>query len=117
MLTHGVMMGVGASILYVTSASCVSHWFEKKRALATGIAVSGAGFGNVIFPPVVEAAFHAYGWRVALRFMAMISFVSVTGYDHRKIMTNLLISSCFPAAFFFCWSIGFPLSRERLARV
>jgi MFS family permease len=77
-LTHGVMMGSGASVLYVTSASCVSHWFDAKRGLATGIAVSGAGFGNVVLPPLIEAAIDKYSWRTALRLMALVSCSATT---------------------------------------
>ncbi|KRT78853.1 membrane transporter [Oryctes borbonicus] len=38
-------------------------YFEKKRSLATGIAVCGSGFGTFIFAPIITLLLNEYGWR------------------------------------------------------
>ncbi|ORY44406.1 MFS general substrate transporter [Rhizoclosmatium globosum] len=46
-LTQGIVFGIGASFVYLPAVSLPSQWFLKRRGLATGIAVSGSGFGGL----------------------------------------------------------------------
>ena len=41
-------------MVYLPSIVSVGYYFEKKRALATGIAVCGSGIGTFIFAPLSE---------------------------------------------------------------
>jgi MFS family permease len=43
-------MGVGIGLLFLPAVGAVSHHFQKRRALATGIVVSGSSVGGIIFP-------------------------------------------------------------------
>jgi MFS family permease len=54
-VTYGLGIGVGAACCYVPLVSQVSGWFEKHRAVALGISVSGVGVGTLIGPPIAEA--------------------------------------------------------------
>ena len=45
------------------SLSSFPHSVQKKRALATGLAVSGTGIGTMIFAPMCEMLIAEYGWR------------------------------------------------------
>jgi MCP family monocarboxylic acid transporter-like MFS transporter 14 len=40
---YGVIGGVGFGMIYVPAVIAVGFYFEKKRALATGIAICGSG--------------------------------------------------------------------------
>jgi MFS family permease len=43
-LFYGVVMGSGITCIgIITYSAILAHWFEKKRGLASGIAVSGMG--------------------------------------------------------------------------
>ncbi|GMR45268.1 hypothetical protein PMAYCL1PPCAC_15463, partial [Pristionchus mayeri] len=57
-LSFGLVGGVGFGLVYLPSLVIVSHYFDSKRALATGIAVCGSGIGTTIFawlnPNVIE---------------------------------------------------------------
>ena len=44
--------GFGFGLVYLPSVISVSYYFEKRRALATGIGVCGAGVGCFVFAPV-----------------------------------------------------------------
>ncbi|CAE1274350.1 Monocarboxylate transporter 14 [Acanthosepion pharaonis] len=61
--TFGFVAGFGMSIPYVTSIVSVSFYFEKKRALATGLSVCGSGIGTSVFAPLLEYLIDIYGWR------------------------------------------------------
>ena len=54
MLTYGLMGGFGFGMVYLPSVVSVGYYFEKKRALATGIAVCGSGVGCFAFAPLAN---------------------------------------------------------------
>jgi MFS family permease len=45
-LAQGVCMGLGAGLLYIPSLALVSIWFDRKRALAMGVVMSGIAVGT-----------------------------------------------------------------------
>ncbi|KAF9472707.1 MFS general substrate transporter [Pholiota conissans] len=49
-LTQAVGMGLAQSLLFLPSLAVVGHHFKERRALATGIAFSGASVGGVLWP-------------------------------------------------------------------
>jgi len=56
-LSQGVGMGVGLGLTFLPSISIVSHHFKKRRALATGIVVSGSSAGGILFPIMLNRLF------------------------------------------------------------
>ncbi|KAI0752945.1 major facilitator superfamily domain-containing protein [Daedaleopsis nitida] len=56
-LAQGVGVGLGVGLLFIPSLSIVSHHFRNRRALATGIAVSGASCGGIVFPIMLNHLF------------------------------------------------------------
>jgi MFS family permease len=44
-LSQGLCMGLGAGLLYIPSLALVGIWFDKKRALAMGVVMSGIAVG------------------------------------------------------------------------
>ncbi|CAD5222569.1 unnamed protein product [Bursaphelenchus xylophilus] len=66
LLFYGFCGGVGFGLIYLPGIVVVSQYFESKRALATGIAVAGSGFGTFVCPLICKFCIEQYGWRVAL---------------------------------------------------
>jgi MCP family monocarboxylic acid transporter-like MFS transporter 14 len=51
---------------YLPSIGAVSFYFEKRRALATGVTVCGSGIGAFVFAPLSNFLLAYYGgWRPA----------------------------------------------------
>jgi MFS transporter, MCT family, solute carrier family 16 (monocarboxylic acid transporters), member 14 len=48
--------------MYLPAIVMVGYYFDKRRALATGIAVCGSGIGTVILSPVGSGLLEVYGW-------------------------------------------------------
>lgn len=46
-LSQGMCMGLGAGLLYIPSLALVGIWFDKKRAIALGIVMSGIAVGRI----------------------------------------------------------------------
>ena len=62
-------------------AKAVSSWFDERRGLALGIAMTGIGIGATLVPQFARAVIAAYGWRtgyVALgALMLVVAFPAV----------------------------------------
>jgi MFS family permease len=50
LISYGFIGGTGFGLIYLPGIVVVSQYFESKRALATGIAVAGSGFGTFVMP-------------------------------------------------------------------
>lgn len=68
--SYGVLGGIGFGLVYVPAVIAVGFYFEKWRALATGIAVCGSGIGTFVMAPLCTALIKTYGWRGALLIQA-----------------------------------------------
>ena len=66
------ILGIGFGMMYLPSIVSVGLYFDKKRSLATGIAVCGSGIGTFIFSPVLEFLSEIYNWRGVLMIVAGI---------------------------------------------
>ena len=64
-LTYGIIVGFGLGLIYLPSVVAVGYYFEKKRALATGIAVCGSGVGTFLFAPLATLLLDTFGWKGA----------------------------------------------------
>jgi MFS family permease len=62
-VTYGLGVGLGTACGYVPMVAAVGGWFERRRALATGIAVSGIGVGTLAVPPMAALLVGQLGWR------------------------------------------------------
>ncbi|CAI2358127.1 unnamed protein product [Caenorhabditis sp. 36 PRJEB53466] len=55
-VTFGFGCGVGMSFIYNGAICIVTYYFNKKRGLATSLAVAGTGCGTFVFPLYIAAA-------------------------------------------------------------
>ncbi|BFZ25545.1 hypothetical protein BsWGS_28584 [Bradybaena similaris] len=72
--TYGVIGGCGLGMIYLPCIVSVGHYFDTKRAFATGLAVCGSGLGTFIFPPLSEFLLTEYSWQGGLLIIAGIMF-------------------------------------------
>ncbi|NXT19304.1 MOT13 protein, partial [Syrrhaptes paradoxus] len=66
--------GLGWALVFTPSLGTVGRYFPARRALATGLAVSGASVSGLVLGPLVPLLLDAYGWRGALLLLAAVSF-------------------------------------------
>lgn len=75
-LLFAVPMGMalaGAGLIPVSVL--ITNWFNAKRGLSLGIALSGTGFGSMILSPLVTWIITAYGWRTAYLMIGILILV------------------------------------------
>lgn len=71
-LFYGLIGGFGISLPYFNSLKIVTDYFDKRLALASGIAECGAGLGTLIFAPLTEYLVTQFGWRGTLLILSGI---------------------------------------------
>jgi MFS family permease len=58
----GMAMASGPSP--VSPGVVISHWFDRHRGLALGLAMMGIGVGAIVVPIVTERLCAQFGWRM-----------------------------------------------------
>lgn len=76
-VTYGLGVGVAVACCYVPLVSEVSGWFQRRRATALGVAVSGIGLGTLVVPPLAARLIESWGWRSTYRFFAVVAVVAL----------------------------------------
>lgn len=71
-LSIGLLSSIGFAMTYIPSIVAVTCHFEKRRGLATGLAVTGSGLGSFAFPPLMGFLMELYAWRGMLLVMGGI---------------------------------------------
>ncbi|KAK4448668.1 major facilitator superfamily domain-containing protein [Podospora aff. communis PSN243] len=70
MLCQGVLMGLAMSMLQFPAFAAVSQFFDKRRAAALGIAISGSSIGGIVFPIALSKMLNdsslGFGWSVRI---------------------------------------------------
>ena len=70
-------LGLGFGLIYLPAIVCVSMYFEKKRAFATGIAVCGSGLGTFIWAPLTQTLVDNFGWKISFLITGAILLLNV----------------------------------------
>ena len=76
-VAFAVGIGGGVGLAYVPAVGAVQKWFDRRRGLASGIAVSGIGVGTLLVPPLAAAVIAELDWRPALLLVGTV--VAITG--------------------------------------
>jgi MFS family permease len=77
-LYYGAIAGVGLSGCIAPLLSSVAKWFEKRRALMSGILMTGPALGIVFVPLVSSMLISATGWRIAYVILGVAVLVVIT---------------------------------------
>ncbi|CAF0954362.1 unnamed protein product [Didymodactylos carnosus] len=62
---YGLLLSSGLAFCYVPAYLTLPYYFEEDRGLATGLAVSGSGVGQVILAVLIKSCIMKYGWKGA----------------------------------------------------
>jgi len=80
-LTHfyiffGLIVGVGVTSLSIAPFTVIlTHWFERYRGAANGLAGMGTGIGVLCFVPFIQYLISFHGWRFAFFIFALSIFI------------------------------------------
>ncbi|XP_017465748.1 PREDICTED: uncharacterized protein LOC108358778 isoform X2 [Rhagoletis zephyria] len=83
LITFGVLTGIGGGLSTTPGVVIVSQYFDKHRALANGICVSGTAAGSFILPVLIKHLAEAFGFHGTILILGCCMFhvcVSATLY-------------------------------------
>ena len=63
--SYSLVLAIGVGGAVPVLLSIVSHWFDKKRGYALGIAGAGMDLGIVIMAPVATLLISTFGWHTS----------------------------------------------------
>ncbi|GJC97084.1 major facilitator superfamily transporter [Colletotrichum higginsianum] len=76
-LAHGVCVGLGFGLVFCPSLATLSTYFDKRRALAIGIAAVGSASGGLVFPSTVRQLLPRVGFPWAMRTLGFIQLATL----------------------------------------
>jgi len=80
MLAQGVLMGIAIGLLMFPAMAAVSQYFDKKRATALGLAVSGSSIGGIVLPIALSKMLNSsslgFGWTVRVIGFVMLPLLA-----------------------------------------
>ena len=72
--------GLGMALVHPSVTATIGEYFNKRRAMANGIAFSGASTGGLIFAPIMSSLFENYGYSGTLLIVAGMTLnICITG--------------------------------------
>ncbi|KAE8441311.1 hypothetical protein EG329_005506 [Mollisiaceae sp. DMI_Dod_QoI] len=78
LLAQGVGFGISAAGLFSCATTSVGQSFEKRKALALGIALSGSSTGGFVHPLYLQHLINEVGFKQAIRWASLVIGVSST---------------------------------------
>lgn len=72
-LSFSVCCGVGSVLVLTPEISIISHWFNRRRGAAIGIATMSGSLGGVVFPIMLRKLYSSVGFGWAIRVLAFIT--------------------------------------------
>ena len=63
-LAFGLLVGfLGMSAIMVPLVANITHWFDRRRGIATSIVISGSYLAGTMWPPLLQIGIEEIGWR------------------------------------------------------
>ncbi|KAL4938533.1 hypothetical protein BDV06DRAFT_231699 [Aspergillus oleicola] len=72
-LCLSILGGVSAAIITTVSIAVLSHWFHRRRALASGLCMAGSSAGGAVIPLILQILFPTKGWKTSIRIIAFMA--------------------------------------------
>lgn len=77
-MVYSVLNGIGGALINTPCIASIGHFFLKRRANATGVAMTAGGIGGIIFPLMLQKLFPMVGFAWSARIMGfMLLFLLV----------------------------------------
>ena len=86
------LTGLGNGLMYMASCVIVQLYFDRRRAMATGITVAGSGVGILAFGFIAHSLIERFNWQTTLFIEAGIMFAAVAcAVTFRPLPTGVVV--------------------------
>ncbi|KAF4976456.1 hypothetical protein FZEAL_6894 [Fusarium zealandicum] len=76
-LAQGICMGLGNGCLFCPSMATISTYFDKRRALAMGVAAAGSATGGLVYPSIMRQMLPTVGFAWAIRTIGFVQLATL----------------------------------------
>ncbi|PWN50848.1 MFS general substrate transporter [Violaceomyces palustris] len=79
-LVHGIIFGIGGSMIFLPSLTIVNQYFDKKRGQAMGVIIGAASLGGVVWPLILQSLFDSklgFQWGTRLASLILATFLGL----------------------------------------
>lgn len=113
-VTYGLVWGVGSSFSFVSSIVVLGQYFDRRLALANGLATSGSGVGSLVAGPVINYLLQSIGWKNSMRILSAVALVlwiaallfkPRKNHQERREKTKLFDTSIWKSKAYVLWVI------------
>ncbi|KAF9284935.1 hypothetical protein BGZ68_004286 [Mortierella alpina] len=77
-ITVGLLFGSGGCLVYFTSITVLAQYFNRRRGVVVGIAISGSGVGASVMAPVLRYLLSQLDFRWTMRILGGCMFVCLS---------------------------------------
>ncbi|GJJ74491.1 hypothetical protein EMPS_06849 [Entomortierella parvispora] len=94
-LTQGLLFGLGGGMVFLSTISMTSQYFNKRRGFANGIVVSGSGLGGLVLAPLTNLLISKMGvqWcQRILGFCMLACLVAIFPFLRPRVKTVKTVS-------------------------
>lgn len=81
-ITYGLVLGIGASLVYAPSLAILGHYFDRKLGLVNGLVTAGSSGFSIVMPIVLRMLINAHGIQNTFKYltglMAVLILCSLT---------------------------------------
>ena len=89
--TYSLVLGLGASFIFISCFLVIGKYFEENLSMATGIVSLGASLGVLYTGPLLQVLLDSFGWRGTLRIMtASFALVSILSLVFKPNMEDIV---------------------------
>jgi MFS family permease len=103
MLVQGILMGTVMGLLQFPAFAAVSQYFDKKRAAALGVVVSGSSIGGIIIPIALSKLLNGsslgFGWSVRIIGFLILPFMIFSALTIRARLPSRKKNFWLPSAY------------------
>lgn len=89
----GICCGAGCALVMAPNVTVIGHYFNKRRGVAMGIAMSGASVGGIVWPLLCLGLYDKVGYTWTIRILAFVMLFLLTVYcilvDDRSKIENI----------------------------
>ncbi|CAG2171291.1 unnamed protein product [Oppiella nova] len=71
-LTYGVILGLGASLIYAPSLVILGHYFKRRLGLVNGLVTAGSSVFTVIMPILLKMLIESKGLQSTLEYLSLL---------------------------------------------
>ncbi|RKP14590.1 major facilitator superfamily domain-containing protein [Piptocephalis cylindrospora] len=85
-LTQGVLLGLGATLIFFSTSHLPAQWFKKRQGIASGLSLAGSSLGSILYMIITRIMIDQLGtaWSLRITSAAALILLSLSWFLIRE---------------------------------